>query len=1049
MSPTFRQHKTLSVAFLLFVVLAMTVSMAGVAFGEGAPYKEVPGFPKYGCYDVVTAGQGMWAGNTPYPLSLDVPGPVLDAYLVWIGSEDIGAPDSPNQSDLVVNGNTVVGSKIDEYDFSESGWLWHMWRANVGPSGSNLVQQGLNKWTISGWNLKPDGTTQRNGVSLVVVYSTGMCQAPNQVDLIDNMDYSWELKHGTTDVLAFTFAPMPEDRDITVWLHYAGAHHVTDRPAEVASPDLVPPNDCRGMNLWARTGSGGVPPALVNYATNPPSPVNGGKLVVVDPFVGAGCGTTSSTYPVMSMWGWLDEHGWTKEVGGYIAPEWSLVRIKVRVKAGDTYLALQLESEKTNSQNPEGTGESGAWFAQAALPVAPEPKLKIAKTDGVATANPGDTLTYTLDYENYGNVPTLDTKIVDTLPEYVTFDSASNGGVYDAATRTVTWNLGAVNHYVTGQVSVKVKLDPIFPAGMTTLTNKATISTTTAGEVDLSDNTATDTTTVTAKAELAIEKTGAPEPVEQGENLTYTIKWTVGGNAFSEDTKVVDTLPENVAFVSASNGGVHNEAAGTVTWDLGNQTPPANGTLTLVVKADKPQKNGTLINNSVTITNKANDSATDTAVNTVHADPGHTLDLTKTNNLGGQPADANGTFVWTIGYTVGGTTVAPNVVITDPLPDGVEYVSSTDGGTYNAATHTVTWKLGDLAAGTTGSVSVTVRAKKTLADGTEVSNTATITDDDLVTDQATNVVTVRARPILEVTKKNTPATTVKPGDTISYEVCFTNTGVGSATNVVLTDVIPVNTTYVLGSATGGATYNEASQTLSWKDSALAPDEEICGTFKVTVNLIITGLTGQANVPLSFAEWNALTIDNTAVLTADDLAPKQAKVSNPLDASVKPQIYKSAQDAIVHRYDPVVFTVTVRNDGSASATNVVVTDQIRPRLDDVTATTTKGTVAYDPATRLLTITIGELKPGEVVTITIKGKAAHVPAAELPYKITNDAVISFTEGAPRTSNLVTVQVVYMEPGEIPEPGTWLMLGTGLAGMAGYARMRVQARRRKNRD
>jgi len=82
MSPTFRQHKTLSVAFLLFVVLAMTVSMAGVAFGEGAPYKEVPGFPKYGCYDVVTAGHGMWAGNTPYPLSLDVPGPVLDAYLV-------------------------------------------------------------------------------------------------------------------------------------------------------------------------------------------------------------------------------------------------------------------------------------------------------------------------------------------------------------------------------------------------------------------------------------------------------------------------------------------------------------------------------------------------------------------------------------------------------------------------------------------------------------------------------------------------------------------------------------------------------------------------------------------------------------------------------------------------------------------------------------------------------------------------------------------------------------------------------------------------------
>jgi hypothetical protein len=93
-----------------------------------------------------------------------------------------------------------------------------------------------------------------------------------------------------------------------------------------------------------------------------------------------------------------------------------------------------------------------------------------------------------------------------------------------------------------------------------------------------------------------------------------------------------------------------------------------------------------------------------------------------------------------------------------------------------------------------------------------------------------------------------------------------------------------------------------------------------------------------------------------------------------------------------------------------------------------------------------VTVGELAPAETVTVTINGTAANVPAEQLPYTIANEAVVSFTEGAPRTSNRVTVTVVYFLPGEIPEPGTWLMLTTGLAGLAGYARVRVQARRRK---
>lgn len=1053
MSPSFRQPRTLPLALLLFATLAFAVLAALVpstAHADvSAPYKEVPSYPKYGCYDVVTGGMGMWGGETSYPLSVDVPGPVVNAYFVWIGTEDVGAPNAPNQSDLTVNGAPMIGNLVQQITPGNADPTWYMWRTDVGPSGMNLVKQGSNKYTISGWNASPDYQQRRNGISLVVVYSTGACTKPNEIDLVDAMSFYWERFTGTTDTMTFTFPPVSFDRDVTFWLQHAGSDYMKPEAAPTgaaaAGPEAYVPSDCREMNLWARTGTGTPPPFLVNYypqTPTAPTPNAGATLVVKNPFVGSTCQNTTWTWPVTSLTGWVDGQGWTPNVGGYITREWSIVKVTLRVPANQTFVALQLESLKTNSPDVEETGESGAWFGQAIMEV-PPPQLKITKTDGVDTAKPGDSLTYTVSYENTGVTPTNDTAIVDELPQGASFVSASNGGVYDPGSRAVKWNLGTLAGGAKGQVTVNVKLDPVFPAGTTVLTNKATISTSTGGEVDLSDNTATDTTNVVAKAALAITKTGAPEPVEEGANLTYTIKWTVGGDAFSENVTVVDTLPANVTFVSASDGGT--AAAGKVTWNLGNITPTKNGELTLVVKVDKPLQNGTELTNSATITNKAGDTATATAKNTVHADTGYTLSITKTNNLAGQPAQAGAELIWTLTYGESGRGTSPNAVMTDKLPAEVEFISASNGGTYDSATGVVTWQLGDLAPGATGSRTLTVRVKKPLDNNTTISNTGVITDDNKVREEATDTVKVQSAPILNVSKKNTPTGEVTPGDTISYEVCFWNTGNGNATNAVLTDVIPVNTTYVLGSAMGGATFNEATNTLSWKKADLG-EEKVCGTFQVKVNMIITGLTGQANVPMPFSEWNALTIDNTASVTADGQTPKEASVSNPLNATVKPVIYKTADKSQVHMGDPIVFTVTVRNDGTATATNVVVTDQVPTRLDAVAVSTTKGSAVYDTTTRLVTVTIGQLAPAETVIITVKGNAARVQASETPFPLNNEAVVHFTEGAPRTSNLVTVMVVYFLPGEIPEPGTWLMLGTGLAGLAGYARVRVQSRRRK---
>ncbi|MFP4416907.1 MAG: hypothetical protein ACLFSB_06520, partial [Chitinispirillaceae bacterium] len=75
-----------------------------------------------------------------------------------------------------------------------------------------------------------------------------------------------------------------------------------------------------------------------------------------------------------------------------------------------------------------------------------------------------DTITYTIDYRNYGSLDAQSVTITDTLhPDFV-YVSSTGGGVFDAASNVVTWNIGTVPGFqtetgvepTTGQVSLKV-----------------------------------------------------------------------------------------------------------------------------------------------------------------------------------------------------------------------------------------------------------------------------------------------------------------------------------------------------------------------------------------------------------------------------------------------------------------------------------------------------------------------------------------------------------------------------------------------------------------
>ena len=74
------------------------------------------------------------------------------------------------------------------------------------------------------------------------------------------------------------------------------------------------------------------------------------------------------------------------------------------------------------------------------------------------------------------------------------------------------------------------------------------------------------------RSDLAVIKTGPPDPITVWRTLTYTIVVTNNGPYAATGVALIDALPTSVAFVAAitTQGTCAAEATGTVTCDLGD-----------------------------------------------------------------------------------------------------------------------------------------------------------------------------------------------------------------------------------------------------------------------------------------------------------------------------------------------------------------------------------------------------------------------------------------------------------------------------------------------
>jgi uncharacterized repeat protein (TIGR01451 family) len=96
---------------------------------------------------------------------------------------------------------------------------------------------------------------------------------------------------------------------------------------------------------------------------------------------------------------------------------------------------------------------------------------------------------------------------------------------------------------------------------------------------------------------------------------------------------------------------------------------------------------------------------------------------------------------------------------------------------------------------------------------------------------------ISCTPNLTLSKTADASGIVETGSLLTYTLAVANQGLAAATNGILTDTIPVSTTYVPNSASNGGGF--AGGVVSWTNLTITPGTTITRTFQVTVSATIT------------------------------------------------------------------------------------------------------------------------------------------------------------------------------------------------------------------
>jgi len=374
---------------------------------------------------------------------------------------------------------------------------------------------------------------------------------------------------------------------------------------------------------------------------------------------------------------------------------------------------------------------------------------------------------------------------------------------------------------------------------------------------------------------VALAKSVDRPSAAPGDILTYIVAYQATGTDSASVFRMTDPIPAGSVYLPGTlrlNGAPLTDASGddAGTYDaLNNRVVVAlasiaggvSGTIGFQVRVTAPP----------TITNLASatyqtvagtDSVASNAVQTAIAAP--EVSLLKTL-VGPAVAGIGEAVQYQIAWSnTSASAVVSGAVVTDTMPIGLDYLSSVPAAVVSG--RVLQWSLGDLAAGSTGQIQLTLAVAASVTDTQRVRNTALLTSDNAADQQSTAAEVLLVGPASQEISltKTADVVEVSLGETAPFTLVVGNRGVADLADIEIHDLLPEGTRYARGTATGVDSVQEHGRTLIFFIAGpLAPGAEHAVHYAIAV--VSAGSTTLQNRAFALAGSAVRSAEATASL----------------------------------------------------------------------------------------------------------------------------------------------------------------------------------------